>query len=134
MKKVMAAVLIVSIMLCGCSRQKENTVGQPKLVTRITAVFDSGTIRLERSYTDSDKMRSVLTYLRCLKTYGTVEPGSGMEEGDQATITLHYSDGTTKVYDQRDSQYLRVSGGDWKAIKPEQAQELPLLLGLMESD
>jgi len=134
LKKVFAVLVMVSMLLNGCARQGENSGSQPKLVTRITAVFDSGTIRLERSYTDSDKMRSVLTYLRCLKTYGTAQPQPGTAGDEHATITLHYSDGTTKIYDQQGSQYLRVSGGDWKAIKPEQAQELPLLLGLMESD
>ena len=134
MKKIMIAILILGLLLCGCSRIDETVPGQPRVVTAISALYDSGAVQLRRQYTDAQKMQAVLTFLRCLDPYGTAAEDPESVGGNAAQITLVYSDESTKTYELRGDQYFRVNGGSWQNIRSEQAQELPLLLGLMESD
>lgn len=134
MKKMMILLLLLLPLLYGCSNIDQQMPGRPKVVTKVTADYVSGSITLRREYTDSEKMQAVLTYLRCLRPFGTVESDPETAEGSQVRITLLFSDDTTKTYDQRADQYLRVDQGSWQNIPPEQGRELALLLGLMESD
>ena len=134
MRKTAIAVLLLAILLCGCSNVDEQVLGQPRLVTGIAATYQSGAIRLQRQYSDGDKMRSILDHLRLVKALGPAETDPETVEGSRIQVTLSLSDGSEKVYEQRADQYLRVDGGVWQEIPPEQGQELALLLGLMESD
>ena len=133
MKKIMV-MLLLTLILCGCSNINEETPGQPKLVTGISAVYQKGAMQLVRQYSNDEKVRSVLNYLRLLKTYGPPETDPEAEGGNRIRLTLTFSDGTEKVYEQWADQYLRSNGGPWQLISTEQGQELYLLLGMMESD
>ena len=131
MKKIMM-ILLICMILCGCTNQETPAQSQPKVVIQITAQYSSGVIRLQRSYTDSEKMRSVLNYFRCLSPYGSVEDPQSTES--DIVVTVYFSDGSNKTYEQRDNTYLRQNDGSWQYIDPEKGQELALILGLMESD
>ena len=132
MKKIIVLVLLCGVLLGGCYPIDAEIPGHPRVVTGITAAYESGAVTLRRSYTDSEKMQAVLTWLRCLKPYGSAEAVT--EADSSATVTLHYSDSTEKVYELLAGQYLRVNGGAWQNLNPDQGQELPLLLGMLESD
>ena len=134
MHRLAVWILLFTLCLSGCTRLERPTEGSPRVVTRIEASFDSGTLTLHRQYSDSEKLRSVLTYIRCLKTYGKPDPDEVITAGNRGTILIFFSDGSTKTYEQRGDQFLRQDGGSWQYIYPEQAQEFPLLLGMMESD
>lgn len=134
MKKTVTLMLITLFLLSGCSRIDQQTPGKPKVVTKITADYFSGSVTLQRAYTDAEKMQAVLTYLRCLRPFGAAETDPETADGSRVHITLYYSDNTTKIYQQRADQYLRVDNGVWQNILPERGRELALLLGLMESD
>lgn len=133
MKKMLILVLL-AMLLAGCTRPNDDSIRPPRLVTGIEVSYNSGSIRLQRQYTDEKKMRSLLDYLRCLDVYGTAAADIPIPDVPICRITLSFSDGTCKVYEQRDHRFLRRDDGPWHYIEPEQAQELPLLLGLMESD
>ena len=129
MKKLFCLTILI-LLLCGCSRPPEQH--QLKWVTQVTADYQKGTIRLHRDYTDDEKIRPVLDYFRSLSPYGTAQ--SVPQEGQYAQITIHYSDGSQKVYEQTSDAFLRQNGGIWQHIDPEKGQELWLLLALTESD
>ena len=131
MKKVTAVIMLLTMLLTGC---RQTAQARPRLVTGITADYSSGTIRLHRQYTNEEKMRSVLTYLRCLDPYGVAYEAAEQAGGSRVQIVLTYSDGSTKTYEQRADQYLRIGDSVWRNISAEKGRELPLLLGLMESD
>lgn len=134
MRRLAILLLVVASLLPGCGHWARPGASRPRVVTGIEASFDSGSIQLHRQYSDSEKMRSVLDYLRCLKTYGKPEPEVVIPQISSAKIVISFSDGSTKTYEQRGDQFLRQDGGPWQYIDPEQAQEFPLLLGMMESD
>lgn len=134
MRKLLVLVFALISLLPGCIHTQQQTIGSPRVVTGIEATFDSGTMQLHRQYSDGEKLRSVLTYLRCLKTYGKPEPEVVIPDISRGKIVISFSDGSTKTYEQRGDQFLRQDNGPWQYIDPEQAQEFPLLLGLMESD
>ena len=134
MRRSFAVIVLLSLLLTGCSNINEETPGQPNLVTGITAVCRKGAMELTRNYSNQEKVRSVLNYLRLLKTYGPPETDPNTAEGQRIQITVTFSDGSQKIYDQWDDQYLRSDGGPWQVISSEQGQELYLLLGMMESD
>ena len=133
MKKI-GIILLALLLMTGCTRIDEQIAGRPRVVTGIDASYDSGAIRLNRQYSDSEKLRAVLMYFRCLEVYGTVAPEVSIPQISSIRVTLTYSDGTAKTYDQRDGQYLRQDDGPWHYINQEQAQDLPILLGFLESD
>lgn len=132
MKRTAAALIILCVLLSGCGHTARDPM-QPRTVTAITADYSSGTISLRRQYTDQEKLRSVLNYLRCLSATSASDL-SPEQETSVARIVLTYSDGSTKTYDQWGDQYLRIDGGPWLRIPADKGQEFPLLLGLMESD
>ena len=134
MKKSAVMLMLLALLLSGCCSVNEETPGSPRLVTGVSASYQSGTIQLRREYTDGEKMRGILDYFRLVKTLGPPETDPETVEGNRICVTVHYSDGTQRTYDQWADQFLRWDGGPWQRIQPEKAQELALLLGLTESD
>ncbi len=126
--------LLILLLLTGCTRIGEQTASAPRVVTGISVSFHSDRLDLERQYSDSEKMRDLLTYLRCLKIYAPVEPEVEVPQRDRSRIILSFSDGTKKTYEQQGDCYMRLNGGPWYYVNPEQTQEFPLLLSMLESD
>ncbi len=134
MKKWTILMMLLAILLTGCTRLDQQTPGTPRVVTGIEASFDGENLRLHRIYSDSEKLQGVLTYLRCLDLHGTPDPEEPIPQTNSARIVITFSDGSTKVYEQQADQFLRQDGGPWQRIDPDQAREFALLLKLMESD
>ena len=134
MTKLISVVILLSMLLTGCTQAPTTAQTQPRLVTMITADYSSGVIELHRQYTDCEKMRAVLNYFRGLHPGETVPSAPAEDSGSRISVTLTYSDGSTKTYDQRADQYLRQGSGSWQTISADKGRELAMLLGLMESD
>ena len=132
MRKI--ATILLVLLLCGCCSIDAEIPGQPKLVTEIEVTYQSGPIRMHRRYDTSDKLRAVLTYFRTLKLYGNADTEEANLSGSEARVIVFYSDGSQKVFEQRNDQYLRTDDGPWQYIDPDQGQDLLLLLKLLESD
>ena len=134
MRKILVIILLLAAVLTGCSWVDPNAPTRPKLVVQVAVEYQDGAVTLRRSYTDDKKMRAVLDYLRYLDPSGTVDPAQLSPMVCQAWFELTYSDGTTKQYQQLGDRYLRCGSGKWRNIVTERAAELPLLLGMLESD
>jgi len=126
--------LLTALLLAGCTRVDQTQPGRPRVVTRIQASYNSGTVKLQRTYTDAEKMQAVLTYLRCLDVSGPAESPPADDEMPLGHVRLYYSDNTYKDYFQRSDRYLQINGGPWQNIPLDRGREFPILLGLMESD
>lgn len=132
------AVLVLSYMLlltACCPQQDANTSTDAyRVVTQIHVVYQKDRIVSERKFTVDEKMQQILLYLRQISPYGI--PAQDPEEvpGSVFYITLHYSDGTQKVYQQRADRFMRINGGPWKRIDPKRAVKLSQILGMMDSD
>ncbi len=132
--KKWTGILLILLLLTGCTRIEEQTTVGPRVVTGISVRFHSDRLNLERQYSDGEKMRDLLTYLRCLKIYAPVEPDVEIPGSNRSQIVLSFSDGSTKTYEQQGDQFLRQDGGTWHYANQEQAREFPLLLTMLEGD
>ena len=139
-KKKIAILLVVCLLLAaaavGCTyhfpKDQNNTQG--RVVTGVLVHFSNGPLKLQRNYTDSDKMRRILHYLRYIDPYGTPSEDPEQLQGSDFHIVLSFSDGGYQVYQQRSDRFMRIDGGIWQRIDPEKAKELTFMLDQMESD
>ena len=79
-------------------------------------------------------MSQVLAYLRQIDPYGKPEEDPVLADGSLFQISLTYSDGSKKVYEQKADRYLRLDDGPWETIDPSKAEALGQLLGTLPSD
>jgi len=134
-KKRIAIVLLICLLLNGCSRH--TTAQEPvrcRVVTGVHITFDNGPFHEERQYTLSAKVRAILNYLRWLDPYGLPEENPETVSGSSFKITLQYSDGCEKNYVQKADRFLLEDGKQWKRIDPARALALSQILGKMDSD
>lgn len=132
---IFSLLLIFILPLNGCSRHSSGDSNAPlRVVTKIDISYQNGPIHSRRHYNHSDKMTLVLNYLRLIDPYGSPQEDPDTAVGSLFHIQLSYSDGSTKVYQQKSDRYMRIDDGPWKTINPAKAEELSLLLGQLPSD
>ena len=85
-------------------------------------------------YTDQEKMRAVLLYLRLLRTEKVPTDAPEIRDADVFEITVSLSNGAQRKYIQKDHSYFRKGNDTWQYIQPQQAAELKRLLFFFESD
>ena len=129
MKKI-AWLLIFALLLGGCSLSQKQS--DYRVVTGIQVQYNQQDSTIERTYTKSASIQSVLTYLRLLRPFGPVIPEE--ETSSTCQITLQYSQGPDSVYLQKGQRYLRKDDGDWENINNSYASLLFPLLLLLPSD
>lgn len=135
MKKSLKLILIstfFALILSGCN-QKEATP-LCRVVTQVDIFCQHEDVQIHRHYTDSQKMKYVLLYLRHLKPKGIPATDPEAVDADVYNITLQLSDGQKKVYRQKDHRYLRTETHPWQTIDPEQASGLYHLMRKIPSD
>ena len=103
-------------------------------VTQIDVVYGSPKPSVLRTYTDPEKMASVLRYLRFLEYRGKPEIDPEQLTGEQVSITLHYSNSCRRVYRQRAYRYFSKNYRPWEKVDSAQAQLLYPLLQLLPGD
>ncbi len=136
MKKAVhfAAVLLI-LALTGCDRQAAPAEPESfRVVTGIAVTYENGPLQARRYYSESEKMRVILHYLRWIDPYGQPEVDPETVSGSSIRIELTYSDGKRKTYLQKADRYLLEEGKSWKKINPEYALDLSRMLGMMDSD
>ncbi len=127
--------LLFLLPLGGCSRHSTGDSPSPlRVVTKIDIAFENGPIHCRRHYYENEKMSQILGYLRRIDTYGAAHEDPQSSDGSLFQITLSYSDGSTRIYEQKSDRFLRMDHGPWKNIDPSKAEELSLLLGKLDSD
>lgn len=129
MKKI-AWLLMFSLLLGGCSLSRKTP--DYRVVTGVQVQYRQQDSTIERTYTKSASIQSVLTYLRLLRPFGPVTPEG--EANSTCQITLQYSHGPDSVYLQQGQRYLRKDDGDWENINNSYASLLFPLLLLLPSD
>lgn len=137
MKQKLYMLLFAAVMLlCGCTPGGIHSAQKPlcRVVDKITVHFENGSVQATRQYTDAEKMRRVLNYLRLIDPYGSPEEDPEATQGSRIRITLTHADGCQRFYEQRSDRYFSENGGSWMLINPQKAQELSIILGEMESD
>ena len=134
MKKFIAILSLMAMLLSGCSRKAEELPDQCRVVTGVQVTFDNGPLHAQRQYTTSSKVRAILNYLRWLDPYGLPEEDLETVTGSSFRIILQFSDGCEKQYVQKADRFLLEDGKAWRRIDPARAQTLSQILGKMASD
>lgn len=136
MKKAIKILILLCFsvfLLCGCG---QDTPAKPlcRVVTGVDISFRHEDMHLQRHYTDTQKMESVLLYLRLLKPLGKPESIPETADRDVYEITVHLSDGDTRIFRQKAHRYLSVPDRPWQLIDPGQAVGLYQLMRHYPSD
>ena len=135
-EKILILTVSLLLLLSGCTAAPSEDQQKPlyKIVTQITVDYENGPIQATLYYTEDEKMRHILNYLRLIRPYGTPPEDPETVDGSLFRITLSHSDGSTKIYEQKADRYLKAHGKNWQCISSQKALELSILLGQLESD
>lgn len=132
MKKFTLTVLILltALAFSGCQLVQNEPDGPlTRVVTQATITQDGVT----RSYSSSDSVEAILTYLRHLNPRGTPEDMTS-DPVSVYDITLTYSDGYIQSFRQLDNRFFLDHDGQWKNIDESKALDLSKLFHLLEPD
>ena len=135
MKRFLQFLLLSGIcvfLLCGCEAKRNAPIF--RVVTGVEITCQHEDVQIHRTYTDMQKMEYVLLYLRLLKPLGKPKTDPGAINADVYEITLQLSDGSQKVYKQKDHRYLATDATPWQEIAPEQAEGLYRLMRKIPDD
>ena len=130
--KFLSPILLV-VFLFGC-QSKAQDQALCRVVTQVDIVCQSNGETIQRHYTDEDKMRAVLLYLRLLRIGRPPEIDPDAISADIYEITVTLSDGTKKTYTQKAHQYFKKGSEGWLSISPTQAADLYRLIWFYDSD
>lgn len=128
--KTVGIILIYALLFTGCTATADTPAH--RVVTGAQVEYSQSGTTINRTYTRSASIQSVLTYLRILRPHGPVIPRD--TEDSTCRITLHYSHGPDSVYFQRGNDYLQRDGGSWESIDDTSASLLYPMLLLLPSD
>lgn len=134
-KKICICILPLLVFLTGCCRilwQKDTA--PYRIVTQVHIVYQNESMETSQDFFQEESIRHILDYLRYIDPYGIPKEDPEQVQSRIFQITLIYSDGSRRIYEQRDDQYLRINGGDWKRIDPQKALYLSGLLAMMVND
>lgn len=129
-KKCLLLLLLGACLLGGCSLRQSLC----RYVTRVDIYCDHRDTPIVRSYTKEDKMGAVLMYLRLLHLGSAPETDPDTISAESYQIDLTLSDGSHRVYIQKDHRYIREPDIGWQSISPEQAAKLYAIMRHFESD
>lgn len=134
-KKICVCILPLLVILTGCCRILWQKDPAPyRIVTQVRVVYQNESMEIQRDFYREESIRHILDYLRYIDPYGVPREDPELAQGRNFYITLIYSDGSERIYEQRADQYLRINGGKWKRIDPQKALYLSGLLAMMNSD
>ena len=114
MKKVV--IFLLSLSLWGCAKEDVPIRPMCRVVTqvKVAATVDGHTT--ENTYTDAERMESVLCYLRLLQKGNRTDIDPDSFRSDSFEITLFYSDGQQTTYRQLHTELLQIDDGPWQRI------------------
>ncbi len=127
MKKIILAVIALSILFCGCAVKKHHP--RYRVVTQIDVHTADGSV----SYTRPEQLKTLLTYIRLLYPYQDARDVPENTDHNTYEIVMTCSDGSLRRYLQTDDRYFQINGGSWKVINPRYAVILPELLKILSS-
>ena len=128
-------VFLAALLLSGC-RQEAPPEPEPlyHYVTRVDITCNYGGENCYKQFTQEEKIRSILHYLRLLQDDGSLEDLPADKSGAEYEILLFFSDGGCRTYRQMDTDYICQDEGRWRILKPSQGRKLLTLFRLLPSD
>ena len=136
MKRILYVILYVCIIFSwGCSQQF--LVNKPKpcrVVTGVRIEIQDDEESAEILYLEHRKISKALNYLRKLNAWDRLSISPEEIHDHRYTITVHYSDGTDKQYQQIGYACYREDKGPWLIISPDLGIRLALLTASVPSD
>ena len=123
-----------AIIMSGCGDHDTQVKTSDHIVTQVDVLCQQEHIRIQRHYTNNEKMESVLLYLRLLNPQGTPDANPNLLEKDVYEITVHLSGGKKRVYRQTAHRYFSKDFQAWEMIEPGKAFELYHILQKFPSD
>lgn len=136
MKRTLLLLISIFSMISGGCTGRHSPAPPPecRVVTeveiRVENTPEAGLCR----YTDPRKMTKALNCLRRLDPWNLPESDPETAPGARYRVTLRFSDGSEKAYEQIGLDFFREPSGRWLEIAPEEALRLPLLLAAVPSD
>lgn len=134
-KNCICSMFFLLLFLAGCCpilREKDRA--PYRIITQVLVDYKNGALQTQQQFFQEDNIRQILGYLRYIDPYGTPKEDPEQADGRHFDITLVYSDGSQRLYQQRADRYIRIDGGPWKQIDPQKALILSGMLGMMPSD
>ena len=124
----------VCVIMSGCLKNNSKNVSLCRVVTRIDITCKHEDLQIERHYTNTEKIESVLTYLRLLRPLSLAQDDPDRIDADIYEITVHLSDGARRVYRQKAHRYISKDFRAWKDVDPAHAAQLYALMRHYPSD
>ncbi len=118
---LLAAVLAALLVGCWVSRQPVIT---GNLVTQIVVTGENTDQYIRRFYNTDEKMQLILLYIRSLGPKFTPDEDPGTQKEPMLCITMHYADGSQKIFRQKGQQYFQEGMDTWRKIDPERGRDL----------
>lgn len=137
MKKTATFFILIcfsAVILSGCIRNDTSAQPLSRVVTQVDIVCHREHMLVQRHYTTTQKIESVLLYLRLLKPMGRPETDPNTIDRDIFEITVHLSDGNKRIYRQKAHRYFSKGDRPWEMIDPNQAFWLYDLMEQLPSD
>ena len=136
-KRILALVMILSILLCGCGDDtlKSDSGAPGRMVRRIEVAIRPENPEYVRVYQTQENMNDLLALLRSMEndTAPDVEPD--LHSGQSYyTATVTFANGQQSVYYLLGHTYLRNSDGDWCIIDRDQSMAFNQFLRERPSD
>ena len=134
-KKILLFVFVLfsALSLTGCSNVHAKKP-QYRVVTGVDISCRHRDVIIQRHYTDSEKMESVLNYLRFAVDGKKPERDPNSVDAEVFQIRVQLSDGQSHIYEQKDHRYFRKYQQGWTALDPMHAAKLYALLRQYEND
>ena len=124
------AISLLWTLAAGCAQVSD----PPRVVTGVLIQVENTAEPGEILYTDPKKMTMALNYLRCLSLWDPPAENPEALPGPRYWITLRFSDGGFRTYEQIGTACIRSENGSWMVLPPERALRLPLLLAIVPTD
>lgn len=135
MKRLVALLLILILLMAGCRKED---IAAHRVVTRIDVVCEAFDTYIRRCYTQEEKMQVILFHIRNIGQRFTPEVDPDTLDTPTISITVHFSDGSQKIYQQKDNRFWKEDTLPWKKINMENAsglwQTILMTPGDIESD
>lgn len=126
--------LFLCAFLCSCRAAMPEQPALPGIVTSVQVSYRSKKLRLQRTYTDGQKIDVILQYLHRLKPLGPARNDPEYLDGEFCRIVVTQAGGQSHSYRLCCGEYLSVDCKPWQRYQPESADPIFPLLSRMPGD
>ena len=121
-------------LLPGCGKKTAPKTPLCRVVTQVEITGREKDVQFYRKYTNEEKTKWLLLYLNAVDP--DIRPVAPPTDPIRShyTITLTFSDGKSKVFEQASHRFFRTQARPWQAIAPDPASGLYALLRTLPGD